>query len=135
MKTIQEMIEILEQVSYKKGWKIVFHKSEERPYIQVEFDGEDCETGDIELQKGRKWYLSPFMTNSELVYTAFKAIQAAEDHEMREFFKYKNVKVINPHFSVDDIVDMVNAKQLTEDARPSWESGRKDFINYMSNKK
>lgn len=116
MKTIQEIAEVFKKITYKKDWKIRL-VTEERPYIQVEFLGEDVETGSVELQKGRKWYLSYHMTTTELVYTAFKAFQAAEDHEMREFFRYKNVRIVNPHFSVEDIVDMVNAKQLGEETR------------------
>lgn len=139
MKTFRDILETVENITYKKGWVISVNVDglEKRPYLQVEFDGEDVETGKIEKQKCRKWMLSYHMTTTEIVYTALKAIQAAEDHETREFFKYKNVRIANPHFSVDDIVEMVNQKKLNEESRlllPSWEKGRKDFQNYMKNK-
>lgn len=137
MKSNDEIKQILENITYKRGWKIAFHTSEAKPFIQVEFMGEDESTGMLDLQKGRKWYLSLHMTTTEIVYTALKAIQAAEDHETREFFKYKNVRIANPHFSVEDIVQMVNEKKLNEDARPqqgSSEKGREHFNNYMKEK-
>lgn len=135
--TFRDIVEIVENITYKKGWTILVNADglEKRPYLQVEFDGEDAETGNVEKQRCRKWMLSYHMTTTEIVYTALKAIQAAEDHETREFFKYKTVRVANPHFSVEDIVEMVNQKKLNEESRlllPSWETGRNDFKNYMN---
>lgn len=120
MKTIFEIDSIVNQINYKKDWNVCVHMTnldERKPYLQIEFMGEDVETGIVELQKCRKWNLSYHMTDTEIVNTAFKAIQAAEDHETREFFTYKNVRTHNPHFSVNDIVDMVNNNKLTEDVR------------------
>ncbi len=139
MMTFRNIVEIVENITYKKGWTISVNVDglEKRPYMQIEFDGEDVETGNVEKQKCRKWMLSYHMTTTEIVYTALKAIQAAEDHETREFFKYKNIRVANPHFSVEDIVNMVNAKQLGEDSRTqqgSLEKGREDFRQYIDKK-
>lgn len=118
MKTLDEITKIVEKITYKEGWSITVRcLPKERPFIQVVFQGADETTGKIEEQKCRKWYLSCHMTTTEIVYTALKAIQAAEDHETREFFKYIGVRIANPHFSVEDIVDMVNQKKLGEDAR------------------
>ena len=121
MKHLAEIKEIIDQITYKKGWEILLSSEGSgigRPVIQIVFDGEDEKTGIVEKQKCRKWFLSQHMTTTEIVYTVLKAIQAAEDHETREFFKYKNVRIANPHFSVDDIVEMVNQQRLGEDARP-----------------
>jgi hypothetical protein len=117
MKSIEEIKEIINQITYKRGWKIMVSIDGARPVLQVEFQGADAVTGKIETQKCRKWYLSYHMCNNELVGTAFKAIQAAEEHETREFFRYKNVRVMNPHFSYDDIVLLVEENKLREDSR------------------
>jgi hypothetical protein len=117
MRTFEEIKQVVDQITYKKGWTILLSLDGGQPMLQVEFIGEDVVTGAIEKQKCRKWRLSYHMCNNELVGTAFKAIQAAEEHESREFFKYKNVRVMNPHFSYDDIVDLVNDNKLREDAR------------------
>lgn len=117
MKHLAEIREVISQITYKKGWEIILSTDGSRPVIQIVFDGEDEKTGVVEKQKCRKWFLSQHMTTTEIVYTVLKAIQAAEDHETREFFKYKNVRIANPHFSVDDIVDMVNQNKLREQSR------------------
>lgn len=117
MRTIDEIKEVISQITYKKGWVILVSLDGERPVLQVEFEGEDVLTGVIERQKCRKWFLSYHMCNNELIGTAFKAIQAAEEHETREFFKYKNERVMNPHFSYDDIAELVKQNKLREDTR------------------
>jgi len=118
MKRLVEIKEIVKNITYKKGWKVnVYLDGETRPILQVVFLGEDEQTGVIEEQRSRKWFLSYHMTTTEIVYTALKAIQAAEEHETREFFKYKGVRIANPHFSVDNIIDMVKLNKLGEDSR------------------
>lgn len=52
-------------------------------------------------QKGRKWWLSPHMTKSEVVSTCLKAILTFEEHEIRERFKYRGRAVYDPHYDVD----------------------------------
>lgn len=117
MKTFEEIQEIIDQITYKAGWSVKLFLKNEIAFIQVVFMGADESTGMIEEQKCRKWALSYHMTTTEIVYTVLKAIQAAEDHETREFFKYKNVRVANPHFSVEDIVDLVKGNELKEQSR------------------
>lgn len=51
----------------------------------------------------REWPLTPSMTKSEIVQTAFMAIMAAQEHETREAFKYKGKAIFGPHFDVDDL--------------------------------
>jgi len=127
MKNLKDIAKIINNISYKDGWQIILktndkedcYSEEGYPYIQIIFKGKDAQTqkDQFGIQKGRKWFLSYHMTATEIVYTAFKAIQAAEDHEMREFFKYKEIRILNPHFSVDDIVEMVKSGKLNEDSR------------------
>lgn len=117
MKTFEEIKEVIDKVTYKEGWSIKVFQKNKIPFIQVIFMGADETTGMIEEQKCRKWSLSYHMTTTEIVYTVLKAIQAAEDHETREFFKYKGVRIANPHFSVEDIVGLVKSKELNEQSR------------------
>ncbi len=56
--------------------------------------------------KGRKWYISPHMTESEIVQTAFLAVKTWLEHEAREMFTYKGQKVFNPHFSVGKLGEL-----------------------------
>ena len=71
-----------------------------RPYIQWVFHGCCVKSGELCEQKSRKWYLSRFMTVSEVVGTAFKAALTAEEHECRENFTWNGKRVFNPHIDV-----------------------------------
>lgn len=57
-------------------------------YLQMRFDAPDSETGQIERQHCRKWYISKHMTETEVVDTAYKAVEAGVIHEMQEAFLY-----------------------------------------------
>lgn len=74
-----------------------------RHWLQVRFPGADSVTGDPAVQHGRKWRLSPYMTKSELVQTAFKAVLTAIEHETREQFAYRGRPIFGPHFNVDEL--------------------------------
>jgi hypothetical protein len=52
------------------------------------------------LQKGRKWFLSRFSCDTEIVQTAWAAVKRAELHEMQEQFRFDGVDVFNNHISI-----------------------------------
>lgn len=62
----------------------------------------------VEYRSGRKWRLSPHMTESEIVGTAFAAYKAWLEHEMMESFTYCGVAVFNPHISIQARVEMAS---------------------------
>jgi hypothetical protein len=72
-------------------------------YLQATFLAYDSTGASEELvtQYTRKWLLSPYMTKSEIVQTAFKLVLTSQEHEVRENFKYLNRAVFGPHFDVD----------------------------------
>lgn len=57
-------------------------------------------TGQPHPWNGRKWLLSPHMTDGEVVWTAFKAILTALEHEAREQFKFDGVAVADSHVDI-----------------------------------
>jgi hypothetical protein len=75
----------------------------ERPYLQVRFAAQDAAGGDAREWTGRKWFLSPHMTKSEIVRTAFAAYLAAVEHEARENFRWRERAVFGPHIDVDEL--------------------------------
>lgn len=137
----EQIREVVARIAYKPGWAVVVHADTlhtyepagedraphmpgkptgrqvltERPYLQVRYDGSGAYGSDP--WTGRKWMLSQHMTESEITYTAFNAIVAAEEHETRELFLYEGVAVCGPHASVRDIVDLVQSRKLTFDVR------------------
>lgn len=72
---------------------------EPRVYIQLKYESECTRTGEIDEWKGRKWYLSQYMTDDEIVKTCYAAFKAAVEHEIMEGFKFDGTIVFNPHVS------------------------------------
>jgi hypothetical protein len=97
----REMQHILDLVTYKE-WRFEIHTAADgtRPYLQLHWVSQDVSTDN---QNSRKWKLSAFMTRSELVQTAFKAVMTAEEHETRERFHYRGKPVFGPHIDVEQL--------------------------------
>lgn len=95
-KTLAEVVELCKY----QDWDIVYKDNDGHPYLQVQFDAQDCITGVPERQYCRKWQLSYHMCETEVVRTAYKAVEAAVIHEAQEFFKFGGEPVFRPHFDV-----------------------------------
>jgi len=61
-------------------------------------------------QRARKWYVSPFSTETEIVETAFKSCRVSLDHVLKEHFLYKKRRVYSPHFSIDARIRLCDDK-------------------------
>ena len=109
---IADIKNIISNVSYN-GWTFRVGESHGVPFLQVLFMDTDRITGKAELQRCRKWLLSFHMVPSEVVRTAFKAVEAAVLHETQEAFKYKGCRVYNPHFDIDALVEFTHGKHLS----------------------
>lgn len=66
--------------------------------------GKDNRTGLAAPWNGRKWRLSPHMTDGEIVQTAFLAVMTAAEHEQREKFSFDDVTVFDPHYDIHQLV-------------------------------
>lgn len=118
MKTSYETLtnteNVMNMITYKHGWKPnVIMKRGGVVLVYWEFSATDVKTGKQETWKSRKWYISPHMTNSEIVQTFFLAAKIAEIHEMHESFRYKGEILFNPHYDSDSIVE----SNIKEDVR------------------
>lgn len=51
-------------------------------------------------QKGRKFYISEHMTESEVIQTCLLAVLLFEEHEAREWLTYKGKAIHGPHIDV-----------------------------------
>ena len=51
------------------------------------------------------------MCKQEIVGAVFGALRAAEEHEMREWFRYKDVSIYNPHRCPDALVKFARFKK------------------------
>lgn len=80
-------------------------------YLQGQYEDADIDTGVTETQYTRKWLLSPAMSDSEIVQTAFKLCMTSFEHQCREGFRYKDQLVFSPHYDVEALVELCVAKQ------------------------
>jgi hypothetical protein len=98
------------------SWRFIVAADGERAYLQVEADGPCAVSGETLTWRGRKWWLSPHMTKSEIVQTAFKAVLTAVEHEARESFRYRGQAIFGPHFDVDQLVRLC-AEHATDERK------------------
>ena len=96
---LRQVKEIVSCLRYKDWWFFI-HTRKGEVYLQVKFLARDSVSGDVAIQKGRNWFVSKHATESELVFTALKAVLTAEEHEARESFRYLGRAVANPHIDI-----------------------------------
>ncbi len=103
--------DIVSEITYKPGYRLLVRYDTEsialtsRVYLQVECNRPDAITGEPGTGRGGKYYLSEHMVLSEVVRIAFKLFFAYEEHECREFFKWRDRAVFGPHISVEALFD------------------------------
>lgn len=83
-----------------------------RIFLQVIYDAPCTKTGEIKEWHGRKWYLSEYMTDDEIVKTGFVAFEACVKHEVMEGYKYDNVIVFNPHVNFKELLK-ISSKEIS----------------------
>ena len=88
-----------------------------RCYLQLKAITDDNVTGNRAVWFGRKWLLSPHMTRSEVVSTAFKAIMTAIEHETREQFLYQGRAIYDPHYDVDSLWDLRGKTHILDERK------------------
>lgn len=109
--TVEEIKSIVEAITYKPDWSIHLKDDGERMYVQIEATTLDSITKEPTKWKSGKSYLSPFMCRQEIVGTVFSAIEKAELHEIREFFRYKGASIFNPHLDPDVLAEVARKKE------------------------
>lgn len=70
--------------------------------LQMQYMEPDVEKPGSEplLQGTRKWYISPYMTESEIVETAWACVCRSQIHVASEHFTYFGRRVYSQHFDV-----------------------------------
>lgn len=66
-------------------------------FVQYGRLGACAKTGKTEFQRGRKWYISRYMTEDEIFRTCLLAVLIFEQHEVYERFKVDDKVYLNPH--------------------------------------
>lgn len=95
------------------GWTLYFREYRTTPgsplnslwVIQIgDVEGIDNVTGAPMQWRGRRWMLSPHMSDGEIARTVFLALMTAVEHELREQLLIDGVAVFDPHFDLDGLV-------------------------------
>jgi hypothetical protein len=113
--TYNELPEILDQINCSVGevsWIPRMDIMDFGFYIQLTYHEPDIHAGILEIQSGRKWYISSHATKSEVVQTVLKAALTSAEHMVREHFTYQNVRIFGPHFDVDDLLKLAQDGSL-----------------------
>lgn len=71
-----------------KEWRLTDNEGGHGWFVQVTYMEADVNTGEEAEQRGRKWYVSPYATESEIAQTLFAACLASAEHQVREHFLY-----------------------------------------------
>jgi hypothetical protein len=106
-----EIVAVLANVSYKPGWKLTSFVEERRVWFRWRFEARCVKTQVTTLINSRKWPLSDYMCESEIVQTALLAALTAEEHEAREAFRYKGKRVFNPHISIEALTEVCEKEE------------------------
>lgn len=82
--------------------------SDGAPWLQIQCpEGVDTATGAPSAWSSRKWPLSYYMTDTEIVQTAWAAVQRALIHEASEMFKFMDAAIFDRHISIYRLVEVV----------------------------
>ena len=84
-------------------------------YLQAFYTAPCTKTGEIQEWSGRKWRLSEYMTDDEVVKTAWCAFEAAVKHELMEGFKYDGQIVFNPHVHFKNLLSVSHMEVKREE--------------------
>lgn len=128
-KTTDEIQEIIMRVGMqclgnKSFWIRVsrdFHdvfgggKTPGRIFIQVQYTAPCVKTGEPQIFRGRKWYLSDYMTEDEIIKTAYCAFEAAVKHEIMEGFSVDGTILFNPHVDYKALLTISNHEVKREE--------------------
>lgn len=97
-------------------FKVAYDERDSRPtariYIQIKYTAKCEKTGAIDEWGGRKWYLSEFMTDDEIIKTTWCAYEAVVKHELMETFKVDGITLFNPHVNFEELL-LISHKEVT----------------------
>ena len=103
---------VLDRIAFP-GMQFECGLSSRKVWLRVRcVEGRCTQTGEPYSWTGRKWLLSTYMTETEIVLTAFKALLTAYEHEARELFKVDGFAILDSHYSVNDMVRFARQAEL-----------------------
>lgn len=125
---------ILSDISYSDRYPLFVCEDDNGLYLQVGIIGADNYQAEInqpdKIVYGRKWRIEPQLPTSEVIQTAFLALQKAREHEVRELFRLEEQGfTCTPFNNHHDLPLMAQHQQLL---KPS-QSHNPDYVDTMKN--
>ncbi len=115
----RESIEnIILDIQYSAKYPIFVSEDKASIYLQVGVIGYDNYAAlnskqDLKIVYGRKWRVESQLPSSEVIQTAFLALQKAREHEIRELFRFtQNGRTTTPFNNHHDLPLMANNAEL-----------------------
>lgn len=97
------------KISYDDIHRTCRESIEPRVYIQIGYNSNCNKTGEKNTDwKARKWYLSDFMTDDEIIKTSYAAFEACIKHEAMEGFRVDGEILFNPHVDFEELLKISN---------------------------
>ena len=105
------MCKVLESIRladwYRKGeWFSQFIRGNERDIAEgianvgrfrIQYVEADNETGEVQMQYGRWWYVEADFSEEALIKTAWLAVAVSDEHRRREGFLVNEFRTFDPH--------------------------------------
>lgn len=118
LQTLDSIQRIINRIMCKvldHKFSFVVNEYKGAPYLQVIFIAKNYQSEELEIQYCRKFSLQYTMCDSEVIRTAYKALEAALVHELQEAFTYRNARIFDPHLDLNALVEFV--KGAPQDVR------------------
>jgi hypothetical protein len=111
VKRVSTLLSRIQMSCVGKDFSLIFNEDVihgGRVYIQIKYESPCSKTGEIETWKGRKYYLSEFMSDDEIVKTCYVAFEQCIKHEVMEGFKVDGTILFNPHVNFEELLKISN---------------------------
>lgn len=112
LKCLEKTFNILIKYDDKYTQNFVGNEKYGRIYIQLEYNSACNKGEENDYWKGRKWYLSEYMTDDEIIKTCYAAFEACVKHEIMEGFKVDGKMLFNPHINFEELL-LISSKEIT----------------------
>ncbi len=127
---------ILADIRYKEGYYFVAHGNNPNNLaIQVTYMAPDnFEPGSkAKIRTGTIHHpISANSTPGQVVQRALVALMAVDEHEIRENFKYKGLRIFHPHFKLDDLSRFLE-RRAEKPTPPDWVHTTKADVQHLLN--
>lgn len=99
---------IAQHVDYRPDYEWEIEQTDGGVYVELLHWRPDALDGHMDWGRSGRRYLSPDMTISQIVRALFGLALGYEEHEVREFFRYRGKQVFGPHIDVEALVDVAD---------------------------